>query len=89
MIKTPLSTEQKIRGNNRSYTARIIFSFLSCKVPESIKIFAPNTQTGSVPDQIVYPYLYHIEQRLFIDEEINYRVFPEPYNITATIESTK
>ncbi|WP_244951116.1 hypothetical protein [Treponema phagedenis] len=81
MIKTPLSTEQKIRGNNRSYTARIIFSFLSCKVPESIKIFAPNTQTGSVPDQIVYPYLYHIEQRLFIDEEINYRVFPEPYNI--------
>ena len=73
-------TARIIRGNNRRYTAAVVFSFLSCRVPESIKIHAPNTQAGSVPDQIVYPYLSHIEKRFFSGKEIRSHVFPNPEN---------
>lgn len=73
-------TARIIRGNNRRYTAAVVFSFLSCRVPESIKIHAPNTQAGSVPDQIVYPYLSHIEKRFFTGKEIRSHVFPNPEN---------
>ena len=56
--------ERIIRGNNRIYDAAVTFSFLSVS-PEAVEIQAPNAVRGSVPDQIVYPYLSHIEDRLF------------------------
>ena len=73
-------TARIIRGNNRRYTAAIVFSFLSCRVPESIKIQAPNTQNGSVPDQIVYPYLSHIEDRFFAGDTMQRHLFPNTEN---------
>lgn len=73
-------TARIIRGNNRRYTAAIVFSFLSCRVPESIKIHAPNAQKGSVPDQIVYPYLSHIERRFFAGDTMQRHLFPNAEN---------
>lgn len=73
-------TARIIRGNNRQYAATVVLSFLSCKVPETIKIQAPNAQQGSVPDQMVYPYLSHIEDRFFAGDAISRRVFPNAEN---------
>ena len=67
--------ERIIRGNNRIYDAAVPFSFLSVS-PEAVEIQAPNAVRGSVPDQIVYPYLSHIEDRLFAGREKKRRVFP-------------
>lgn len=73
-------TARIIRGNNRRYTANVVFSFLSCRAPESIKLHAPNAQNGSAPDQIVYPYLSHIKNRFFVGNEMRRHVFPNPEN---------
>ena len=73
-------TARIIRGNNRRYTAAVVFSFLSCRAPESIKIQASNAQNGSVPDQIVYPYLSHLEDRFFTRSMMRGYLFPSPEN---------
>ncbi len=81
MIPVQKQTERIIKGDNRKYTASVYFNFLSCKVPESIKIQAPNAQDGSVTDQIVYPYLSHIQNRFFTGGLISSRLFPNAENI--------
>lgn len=80
MIQVKKETERIIKGNNRVFTALIGFNFLSCKVPESIKIKAPNAIRGCIPDQIVFPYLSHIKNRFFEHSEFTSRIFPTPIN---------
>ena len=90
MLLTGKDTLEVIKGNNRQFKASVIFSFLSIKSPTAIKIKAPNAQTGSVVDKIVYPYLSHIKNRVFIDgsfkntiaeEQDKYnRIFPSVLN---------
>lgn len=81
MRAVSLQTEKIIKGNNRIYSALVGFNFLSCKVPESIKIKAPNAQNNCIPDQIVYPYLYHIKNRFFTGKTFKHRLFPKTKNI--------
>ncbi len=73
--------ENIIKGNNRTYTASLCFNFLSVKNPESILIKAANSYQGGIPDQIVFPYLFHIQNRLFEGSPESYRAFPNPQNI--------
>lgn len=80
MIQVKKATENIIKGNNRTFTTIIGFNFLSCKVPESIKIKAPNAVKGCVPDQIVFPYLSHIPNRFFENSKFSNRIFPTPIN---------
>ncbi len=81
MFKTDRRTEAIIKGNNRIFNATVGFNFLSCKIPESIKIKAPNAQNGSVPDQLVYPYLFHIQDRFFTEQTPGRKLFPKPQNL--------
>ena len=81
MLPVKKETENIIKGNNRIYTAEVIFNFLSCKIPQAIKICAPNAQSGSVPDQIVFPYLSHLSDRAFTRSPVRNKVFPKPQNI--------
>ena len=66
MIVLDEKTKNIIRQNNRKFSALVLFSFLSVKNPESIKIKAPNAVTGSVVDHIIMPYYSHIKNRSFI-----------------------
>lgn len=84
MKHTTDQTTKIILGNNRRYTAGVVFNFLSCKTPESISLHCPNAQRGSVPEHIVYPYLSHITNRLFTQQPIFSRVFPNPENYHKT-----
>ncbi|WP_428769288.1 hypothetical protein V1L52_10025 [Treponema sp. HNW] len=76
------AVEHVIRGDNRSYNASVIFSFLSVQA-EAVEIQSPNAVRGCVPDQIVYPYLSHIEDRAFTNLPKNRRVFPHAEMIHA------
>lgn len=81
MIPVKQETEKIIIGNNRLYKASVCFNFLSCKIPESIKIQALNAVKGSVPDQIVYPFLSYIQNRFFVRSNFASRLFPNAENI--------
>lgn len=84
MLLTGKDTLEVIKGNNRQFKASVIFSFLSIKSPTAIKIKAPNAQTGSVVDKIVYPYLSHIKNRVFTDgsfkNQFRFEDVPDKYN---------
>ena len=81
MLQVKKETEKIIKGDNRVFTSLVVFNFLSCKTPESIKIKAVNAVKGCVPDQIVFPYLSHIKNRFFENGEFTNRIFPTPINI--------
>ena len=81
MIPVKQETEKIILGNNRQYKASVCFNFLSCKIPESIKIQAPNAVKGSIPDQIVSPFLSYIQNRFFVRSNFASRLFPNAENI--------
>lgn len=93
MLLVDKNTLEVIKDNNRQFKASVVFSFLSVKSPTAIKIKAPNAQTGSTVDKIVFPYLSHIKNRFFIDDlfdaqkkkipnliDEHNRVFPEILN---------
>lgn len=84
MLLTGKDTLEVIKGNNRQFKASVIFSFLSIKSPTAIKIKAPNAQTGSVVDKIVYPYLSHIKNRFFtksrFKNQFPFEDVPDKYN---------
>ncbi len=78
---TSKELEAIIKGDNRKYAASLCFSFSSLKNPESAFIRAPGAQDGCVPDQIVFPYLNHIQNRLFSGQNEGAFAFPSPQNI--------